>query len=156
MTESDKNIFKYNLSFYYQSTIIYFIVFILYVIIRGELVEDSFIFIVKDPIIYFFAFIVVFSLVGLLYNVFRKRFLEITDEQISFIEKSRSKVFRTEDIIQIKISKRRERFNNKVFRLIRLKIKNRRRPVIIRPSDYENEEVLIKKFQMLKEKPRKG
>ncbi len=156
MTESDKNIFKYNLSFYYQSTIIYFIVFILYVIIRGELVEDSFIFIVKDPIIYFFAFIVVFSLVGLLYNVYRKRFLEITDEQISFIEKSRSKVFRTEDIIQIKISKRRERFNNKVFRLIRLKIKNRRRPVIIRPSDYENEEVLIKKFQMLKEKPRKG
>ena len=156
MTESDKNIFKYNLSFYYQSTIIYFIVFILYVIIRGELVEDSFIFIVKDPIIYFFAFIVVFSLVGLLYNVYRKRFLEITDEQISFIEKSRSKVFRIEDIIQIKISKRRERFNNKVFRLIRLKIKNRRRPVIIRPSDYENEEVLIKKFQMLKEKPRKG
>lgn len=156
MTESDKNIFKYNLSFYYQSTIIYFIVFILYIIIRGELVEDSFIFIVKDPIIYFFGFIVVFSLAGLLYNVYRKRFLEITDERISFIEKSRSKVFRTEDIIQIKISKRRERFNNKVFRLIRLKIKNRRRPVIIRPSDYENEEALIKKFQMLKEKPRKG
>ena len=156
MTESDKNIFKYNLSFYYQSTIIYFIVFILYVLIRGELVEDSFIFIVKDPIIYFFGFIVVFSLAGLLYNVYRKRFLEITDERISFIEKSRSKVFRTEDIIQIKISKRRERFNNKVFRLIRLKIKNRRRPVIIRPSDYENEEALIKKFQMLKEKPRKG
>ena len=156
MTESDKNIFKYNLSFYYQSTIIYFIVFILYVLIRGELVEDSFIFIVKDPIIYFFGFIVVFSLAGLLYNVYRKRFLEITDEQISFIEKSRSKVFRAEDIIQIKISKRRERFNNKVFRLIRLKIKNRRRPVIIRPSDYENEEALIKKFQLLKEKPRKG
>lgn len=156
MTESDKNIFKYNLSFYYQSTIIYFIVFILYIIIRGELVEDSFIFIVKDPIIYFFGFIVVFSLAGLLYNVYRKRFLEITDEQISFIEKSRSKVFRIEDIVQIKISKRRERFNNKVFRLIRLKIKNRRRPVIIRPSDYENEEALIKKFQMLKEKPRKG
>ncbi len=156
MTESDKNIFRYNLSFYYQSTIIYFIVFILYVIIRGELVEDSFIFIVKDPIIYFLGFIVVFSLAGLLYNVYRKRFLEITGEQISFIEKSRSKVFRIEDIIQIKISKRRERFNNKVFRLIRLKIKDRRRPVIIRPSDYENEEALIKKFQMLKEKPRKG
>lgn len=155
MTETDKNIFKYNLSFYYQSTIIYFVVFILYVIIRGELVEDSFIFIVKDPIIYFFAFIVIFSLIGLLYNVYRKRFLEITNEQISFIEKSRLKTFKTEDIIQIKISKRRERFNNKVFRLIRLKIKNRRRPIIIRPSDYENEEVLIKKFQMLKEKPRK-
>jgi hypothetical protein len=155
MTETDKNIFKYNLSFYYQSTIIYFVVFILYVIIRGEFVEDSFIFIVKDPIIYFFGFIVIFSLIGLLYNVYRKRFLEITDEQISFIEKSRLKTFKTEDIIQIKISKRRERFNNKVFRLIRLKIKNRRRPIIIRPSDYENEEALIKKFQMLKEKPRK-
>ncbi|MHB8578441.1 MAG: hypothetical protein ACYDA4_01065 [Ignavibacteriaceae bacterium] len=155
MTGTNKNIFKYNLSFYYQSTIIYFIVFILYVIIRGEFVEDSFIFIVRDPIIYFLGFIVIFSLIGLLYNVYRKRFLEITDEQISFIEKSRLKTFKTEDIIQIKISNRRERFNNKVFRHIRLKINNRRRPIIIRPSDYENEEAMIKIFQMLKEKTRK-
>ncbi|MHB1686576.1 MAG: hypothetical protein ACYCVH_04280 [Ignavibacteriaceae bacterium] len=152
MNEAEKNIFKYNVSFYYQSTIIYFIAFILYVVVRGEFVEDSFIFIAKDPIIYFFGIIVLVSLFGLLYNIYKKRFLKITDEQISFVNRSRSKIFEMEEILQIKISKRRERFNNKVFRFIRLKIRNRRRPVIIRPSDYENEEALIKKFQMLKEK----
>jgi len=44
---------KYNLSFYYKSTIIYFIVLILYGVIRGEFVEDSFTLITRDPILYF-------------------------------------------------------------------------------------------------------
>ncbi len=152
MNEVEKNIFKYNVSFYYQSTIIYFIAFILYVVIRGEFIEDSFIFIVNDPIIYFFGIIVLVSLFGLLYNIYKKRFLKITDNQISFVNRSRSKIFEMEEILQIKISNQRERFNNIVFRFIRLKIRNRRRPIIIRPSDYENEEALIKKFQFLKEK----
>ena len=70
--ENTKKIFKYNMSFYYQSTIIYFIVFILYVVIRGEFVEDSFKLITRDPIIYFFAIIVSVSLISLLYNLYTK------------------------------------------------------------------------------------
>ena len=54
-----RRIFKYNLSFYYKSTIIYFIVLILYGVIRGEFVEDSFVLITRDPILYFLALILV-------------------------------------------------------------------------------------------------
>jgi len=152
MTENEKHIFKYNVSFYYQSTIIYFIAFILYVIIRGEIVEDSFKLIIKDPIIYFFGIIVVVSLIGLLYNIFKRRYLEISDNKILFVDRFNTKILMRDDILQIKISKRRERFNNKVFMFIRLKVRNRRRPVIIRPSDYENEEKLIQEFNALKDR----
>lgn len=145
-----KSIFKYNMSFYYQSTIIYFVVFIIYVIIRGEFFEGSFILITKDPIIYFFAIIVLISLVSLLYNLFKNRHLEISSDGISFVNRFKTKTFNKEKITSIIISKRRDTSKKNVFRLIRIKLSNRRRPVVIRPYDYENENDLINRIHELK------
>jgi len=150
--ENKKNIFKYNLSFYYQSTIIYFIVFLLYAIIRGEFVEDSFTLITKDPIIYFLAIIVCVSLISLLYNLYLNRHLEIGDNKISFVNKFAEKAFYIDHLEEIKISKFVSKKRNKAFKLIRLRFKDRKRRIIIRPYDYENIEELISLFVELKEK----
>ena len=147
-----KKIFKYNLSFYYQSTIIYFVVFLLYAIIRGEFVENSFTLITKDPIIYFFAIIVCVSLISLLYNLYLNRHLEIGDNKISFSNRFAEKNLFIDHIEEIKISRFVSKKKNKAFRLIRLRFKNRKRRIIIRPYDYENVEELISLFIELKEK----
>ncbi|MDO8548890.1 MAG: hypothetical protein Q7S39_01895 [Ignavibacteria bacterium] len=146
----NKKIFKYNMSFYYQSTIIYFIVFVLYVIIRGKFVEDSFTLITKDPIIYFFGFIVFYSIVSLLYNVYKNRHLEISDEEISFVNRFRSKSFRINDIKWIRMSRKRKPFKKSPLRLVGIKFKTRRRPIVLRPSDYENSDELLNFFNELK------
>ncbi len=148
----NKHQFKYKVSFYYQSTIIYFIAFVIYIIIRGEVVDGSFTLIIKDPVIYFFSIIVIFSLLSLLFNLYKKKYLEINDDRILFVDRFDAKILLVDDILQIKISKRRKKFNNQVFRFIRLKIKGRIRSIIIRPSDYENEDLLIQEFLTLKEK----
>src|SRR5690606_33855877 len=111
-------IFKYNMSFYYQSTIIYFAAFVIYIIIRGEFVEDSFRLITKDPIIYFFGFIVLFSLISLLYNVYKNKHLEISDEEISFVNKFKRKAFRIKDIKWIRISRQRNQLKRSPLRII--------------------------------------
>ncbi len=147
----NKKIFKYNMSFYYQSTIIYFVAFLLYVIVRGEFVEGSFKLITKDPIIYFFAIIVCVSLVALLYNLYLNRHLEISGSEISFLTRKFKKTFLMSEVLEIKISRPGRRSNNQRFRLIRIKIRNRRRQVIIRPYDYENENDLITIFNEIKE-----
>lgn len=147
-----KATFKYNMSFYYQSTIIYFIVFAVYLIIRGEFVEETFTLITKDPIIYLLGAIVVISLVSLLYNIYKNKFLEISDEGISFVTRFGEKKILLSHIKRIKITRHRERIENRAFRLVRIKLKNRRRSVIIRPYDYENEDKLLKKFEELKNK----
>jgi hypothetical protein len=149
-TQGKNNIFKYNMSFYYQSTIIYFVVFIIYAIIRGEFFEGSFILITKDPIIYFFGIIVMVSLISLLYNLFKNKHLEISSGGISFVDRFKSRVFNKEEMSSISISRRRDSSKKNVFRLIRIKLKNRRRPLIIRPYDYENENDLINRIQELK------
>ena len=148
--QDKKSIFKYNMSFYYQSTIIYFVVFIFYVIIRGEFFEDTFILITKDPIIYFFAIIVMISLISLFYNLFKNKHLEINPGGISFINRFKTRAFNKEEISSISISRRRDSSKRNVFRLVRIRLKNRRRPIIIRPYDYENENDLINRIQELK------
>ncbi len=153
MSESQNNrlIFKYNMSFYYQSTIIYFVVLVIYIIVRGEFVEDEFTLIVKDPIMYLLALIVFVSIISLIYNLYKNKYLEITDNEISYVNRSRRKSFLLKDISSIKISKGRRRINTNAFRLVRIKVLRRKRPLVIRPYDYENEELLMKKIQSIKE-----
>lgn len=154
MSEDNKDIrtFKYNMSFYYQSTIIYFIVFILYMVIRGEFVEDSFVLITKDPIIYLLGIIVIISLISLLQNLYKNKHMEISDNSISFVSRSKRRTFTLDQIKYIKLSKDRKRKMNRALKVIRIKLIKRRRPIIIRPYDYENENDLVKSFEALKSK----
>lgn len=152
MTEEqlkNKSVFRYNVAFYYQSTIIYFVAFALYLIIRGQFVEGYYTVITKDPIIYFFGIIVIISVSALLYNIYRNRYLEFNNEGIAFGDRFRTKALRIDQITEIKISKSKAtRFPG--LKLVRLKIKNRVRPIIIRLSDYENDDELLKRFSQLK------
>lgn len=150
---SDKNVFKYNMSFYYQSTIIYFVVFMIYIIVRGQFIEDSFTLITKDPIIYFLGIIVLVSLITLLYNIYKNRYLQIGEDGIYFIDRFRKRSFLFSEMIHVRISNFKvTRTDKNVFKLIRIKLKNRRRPLIIRPYDYENQNELLSRFIELKNK----
>lgn len=143
--------FKYNMSFYYQSTIIYFVVFILYLVIRGEFIEGAYRLITRDPIIYFLGLIVIISVLSLLYNIYKNRHMEITDSEIIFISRFRKKVISFADITYIKMFRERLDKERRALRLITIGTNKRRRPVIIRPYDYENESELIAKFREIKQ-----
>ena len=136
------------MSFYYQSTIIYFVVFLLYLIIRGEFIEDSFKLVTKDPIIYFLGIIVLISLLSLLYNLYKNKHLQIAEDGIHFIDRFKKRSFLYTEMESVKISKSRtERISNKPFRLIRVKLNNRGRLLLIRPYDYEKQNELINRFE---------
>lgn len=153
MNNPERNItkvFKYKMSFYYQSTIIYFSVLCIYLLVRGEFVENSFTLVVKDPILYALAIIVVISLAALLYNVFINRHLQINDQEISFIRRNKKKSFNLKEIKNIKIIRTQNIGTGKSSQLIKIAINNRRRPVTIRPAYYENENRLLEIFQSLK------
>lgn len=145
----NRSVFKYNLAFYYQSTIIYFVVFTVYMIIRGEFVDNSYSLVIKDPIIYFFAIVVVISIMALLFNLYRNRHIEFTNDGIGFLDRFRERRININEISEIKISRKRRKSESSL-RFVRLKLNTRKRPVIIRISDYENVSELVKKFQQLK------
>lgn len=145
-----KSKFKYNMSFYYQSTIIYFIAFAIYLLIRGQFVESSYTLITRDPIIYLLAFIVVISVAALLFNLVRNRYIEFSNEGLIFSDRFGSKLIHINEIKEVKLGKDRRFGKSNALKLVRIKIKSRIRPVIVRPSDYENENELLKRFHQLK------
>lgn len=147
---NNNNVFKYNMSFYYQSTIIYFIVFVLYLVIKGNFVVDSFTLVTSDPLLHFLALIVIVSILAVLYNLFLKKHIEITDKSIAFINRFKERRFRLENISYIKFFRQRRSTRSKRFRTVRIKINNRIRPIMFRISDYENEEDLYNKINELK------
>ncbi|MEE9450651.1 MAG: hypothetical protein V3V72_11420 [Ignavibacteriaceae bacterium] len=148
--ENQKTVFKYNMSFYYKSTVIYFIVLVLYIIIRGEFIEDSFKLITKDPLLYFLAIIVISSVLALLYNLFRNKHIKISDDGISFIDRFKTKSFKIAQVKYIKFTRQRRTVNTREFKNVRIKIISRIRPILIRLSDYENQDELLKRFEELK------
>jgi len=145
-----KSKFKYNMSFYSQSTIIYFVAFAIYLLIRGQFVESSYTLITRDPIIYLLAFIVVVSLVALFFNLFRNRYIEFSNEGLIFSDRFGSKLIHKNEIKEVKLGKDRRYGKSNALKLVRIKVKTRLRPVVVRPSDYENENELLKKFHQLK------
>lgn len=145
-----KSKFKYNMSFYYQSTIIYFIAFAIYLLIRGQFVESSYTLITRDPIIYLLAFIVIVSVAALLFNLVRNRYIEFSNEGLIFSDRFGSKLIHIKEIKEVKLGKDRRFSKSNALKLVRIKIKSRIRPVIVRPSDYENENELLKRFHQLK------
>jgi ABC-type transport system involved in multi-copper enzyme maturation permease subunit len=145
-----RSIFKYNMAFYYKSTIIYFVVFLLYGVIRGEFVEDSFKLITKDPVLYFLAIIVITSVASLLYNLIRNMYIEITADSISFADRFGTKKINIDQIKRIRFSKPRRAVNSKSFRTARIKVNSKIRPVIIRFADFENQDELLSRIEELK------
>lgn len=151
-TAGKRKVFKYNLSFYYQSTIIYFIAFLLYVFIKGVFLEDSFKMILKDPVIYFFILIVLISLGSLLYNLYLNRHIEIRTDELVIKKGSKTRVVKFADIVSIKQTKEKRHSRVRSFRIIRIKVKNRRLPLIIIPYDYENKMELLEAIKELRNK----
>ena len=154
--EQKRRIFKYNLSFYYKSTIIYFIVLILYGVIRGEFIEDSFRLITRDPILYFMAIILIISVAALVYNIIRNMYIEVSDEGIVFADRFKRKLYPTQQIKRIKFSRQSRTSNSPAFRTARIKVNSKVRPVLIRFSDYENQDELLLRIEELKSKIEKS
>ena len=149
-TSNKKSVFKYNMSFYYKSTIIYFVVFVLYLVIRGEFVEDSFTLVTSDPVLYFLGLIVIVSIAALLYNQMLNKNIEIADNGIAFSNRFKERRFDKEQLVFIKFFRQKGSTRSKRMRIVRIKIENRLRPIMFRISDYENEDDLYNKILEMK------
>lgn len=142
MTETGK-VFKYKLDFYYQSALLYLVTMILYGLIRGNLVEDKFEYVLTDPLMYVIVFFVVMSLVALLLNYIRARRLILTDEAIIFKNRFHERHIRIRDVEWIHIGREARVQTGGRFQVVVLKLKHRRRFVRIRIGRYERDKDLL-------------
>lgn len=146
----EDKIHKYRLDFYYQSLVIYLLFFAAYIIIKGS-TSVSFKILYDDPIFYILmAFISVF-LVIVVINIVRSPAIILKSDRIILKNRFGSREIMFSEILNIKIGKKRRMMaEDRPYKIIKLKLVNRRRMLRIRANDFERGGELIKEFLKIK------
>lgn len=144
-------IFKARLDFYYKLIVIYFIFFALYVIMRGSFGANEFTVVFHDPIIYITGLFILYSLIVLIVNAVRGK--EIDFQSDKFILKNRfgKREINFSEIISIRYSRERKRYKDgrSSVRRVGIKLKDRKKVLRIRLSEFYDERKLLNEFQRI-------
>jgi hypothetical protein len=145
----DGRIYKYKLDFYYKSVIVYLLFLIIYMIINGEFLAKQFSDLYKDPIIYISLIFILYTFFILIKNAIRAK--EIIFEDGKFIIKNRfgQREVLFSEIMLIKFSREKKYGHNRKgnVRRVRMKLKDRKRYLRIRLSEFWDEKKLIQEFK---------
>src|SRR5438105_2088788 len=141
----EDKIHKYRLDFYYQSLVIYLLFFAGYVIIKGS-TSVSFKVLFDDPIFYILIIFISIFLVIVIINIVRSPSIILKSDRVLMKNRFGSREIMFSEILSIKIGKKRRMTEDRPFKIIKLKLVNRRRMLRIRANDFERGGELIKEF----------
>ena len=145
----EEKVHKHRMDFYYQSLVIYLIFFAAYVLIKGT-IGESFKSLYDDPIFYILILFIVLFLGIVIVNIIRAPMIVLKQDRIVFHNRFGSREVMLSDIINVKIGKKRRAEEEVTYRIIKLKLKNRRKQLRIRANDFERGNELIKEFLKIK------
>lgn len=147
-----EKIHKHRMDFYYQSLVIYLLFFAAYVLIRGT-VGESFKALYNDPIFYILILFIIIFLFLVVVNIIRSPMIILKSDRITFKNRFGERDVLFSDILNVKIGRRRKREEEMTYRIIKLKLKNRRKQLRIRANDFERGGELINEFLKIKQQP---
>jgi len=159
--ENEKHVHHFKLDFLYQSIAVYAGTLVLYLLARGWFVEKEFSIVWRDPMLYLLCAITLVSILALLYYIMMKRRIEVTEKSIMFISSVRKRALTRDKVESVRIGRESGAKMLKGTRIISIQLRDRKRPIRIRPFYFENGEELsdaIKRWAgpLLQEVPRNG
>ncbi|MCX7878541.1 MAG: hypothetical protein N2510_07880 [Ignavibacteria bacterium] len=146
---SKETIHKHRMDFYYQSLVIYLIFFVVYVLIKWSY-EDDITVLLNDPLFYILILFIAIFLIVVVINIIKSPMIILRDDRIVFKNRFGSREVMFSDIINVKIGRRRNKGEEITYRIIKLKLKHRRKPLKIRANEFERGNELIKEFLKIK------
>ncbi len=150
IVEKTNNCYEYRLDYYWKSLSLYAVVLSLFIFVKEIANDAKIIDAIYKPVIFLLIFIVTATTISLLFQIYQKKRLLISEDNIIIKNRWRERIISREKIKKITFVK--DRFNKKNdIRLIRIRI-NRTFFLRINPGYYENEDQLIKDFQSIKSK----
>jgi len=146
--EITKSYFK-RLDFYWKFISVYAIAIIIYAMLKGSIEEWTVTVVFLEPVVILLSVFILLTTIGLIFESFKNQLLIIGSDFIVFKNRFRERKFTSDEITRLFIGKERAKYTGK-FRIIKIKLTTRKRPVIIRPTSYWNEKELIESFVNLK------
>ena len=139
--ESDKHIYPARLDFLYQSIAMYAATLVIYLIVRSLIVTEAFPRVWQDPLLILLSAITLISVFALLYNLYMKRQIEITPNEIHFMSRARHRTITKNDVAYIQFGPLTRRVRR--IRMVKVRLKNRRRSARIRLANFQRGKRLL-------------
>lgn len=141
------NAFSVQLDFYWQSVAVYAVTLIVYVIVRAlyfsQLQEGLLVVVVNDPVVVVLGLFVALSVIALVVEMIMDRVIIVGSDFITFVNRFHERTFTSDEIDRIIIGRDRRVRVRPTTPIIRIHIKERRRPLRIRPALTDREQELI-------------
>lgn len=144
-------IFKARLDYYYKLIVIYFIFLALYVIMRGTFGTNEITIVFHDPIIYITGLFIFYTLLVLIVNAVRGKEIEFLSDRFILKNRFGKREIKFADVINIRYSRERKRRNEvkSNVRRVAIKLKDRKKVLRIRLSEFYDERKLFSEFQKI-------
>ena len=144
--------FRRRFEFYYQSVAVYAVALILYAVIRGSFAEDEFKIVFKDPIVYAFVIVLLYSVGILIFNILFQRDVVVGDDAIILQNRFDSKTIKLSEIDWIRVGRAKRMRVRGTFKVIKLKLKDQMRALRINPVHFHDEKEMMETFKELSER----
>lgn len=144
--------YKRRLDSLYHYLAMYVVGMVAYILFKGRIEEGSFTFLVSDPILILFTGILLFVLIYLFWSVIESKEIVLTDQSFIYRTRFREVTYPVTDILWMKAGFERGQDHENRGGIIRMKIRSRRSPLVIRPRNYERSEDLKRDLADLRKK----
>jgi hypothetical protein len=143
--------FCQRLDFYWQYTTVYLIILIVYSVLMGSINEGTITMDFHNPVVILLFVFMLGTSLNLLFNWFKKKTITIGDDYIIFRTRFKERKYLRTDISRIAIGKK-VRYKGTAFSLqmIKIKVKDRKYFIRIRPHGYWEEKDMIRYIAHLK------
>lgn len=140
---SQQREFRQRLDFYWQYLTAYFVVLLIYGILRGSVEEGYFTIKWQDPVVILLFMFMLLSATFLLYNYLKKKSIIIGKDFITFQTRDKIRHYQIDDIQRISIGKYSKRNPSAIYRLVKIKVNSRKYAIRFRPNSYVDDEILV-------------
>ena len=134
--ENVDKVFKPYLEFYWKFMTVCAVILVLWISMRATFDSDVIRYFLQDSVVLLLLFFIVFSGVSFLYNIFKNKTIIINSDKIIFKNRFGEMTFIKEDIEAIKFGRERLFQFKERLRVIKIKSKNRRRFITVKPARY--------------------
>lgn len=152
MSDSNSIKFSQTVSFYWRSIAIYAVVLLVSGIIFGSVEGRHLTLRLDHPVVLLLAAIIAGSSVPMIYRIYRKREISVSGTEITFSSRFRKKTYGSEEIRKISFGKKKIFRSKRKYGVIKIWVKGKMRPVVIRPSSFDDEIALENAMLELKRK----
>jgi hypothetical protein len=141
--------YRYKLDFYYQQLLMYLVTMLVYVSVRGWMIDERFRDVLSDPILYIFAFFVILAFVVLVLNKIRGRKIILTEKAVIFHHRFNEQLVPLSEIEWMHVGKERGVRTAGKMQVVIMKVHGRHRSYKIRIGRYEREKELLAALEKL-------